>query len=183
MRQSSQHQAGFIRGRLIQTILLLTGFFLLTHYGIQSAREYCKIQKCETCTARMWSIETAKKKYKAIYTTTSPDSWTDLLPFLPNKSIPECPWGGKYENVLNLKQRVTCSLNGNPKYEPKTPGISLTQNGYMDVAKPPQTVTIADFLLRKVPTRNTPKESTDELLKRLFSRDQAPPALPKPPVP
>jgi hypothetical protein len=180
MRRSSRSHAGFLRARLFQNIFLITSIFVLTHFGIKFAKEYYKIQKCETCTARMRSIETAKKQFKAIYSSTIPDGWNDLLPFLPNKSIPECPWGGKYEHALDLKKQVTCSLNGNPEYEPSTPGIPLTQNGYMDLATPPKALSLRD-LLRLPPASPTPKkENAEDLRKHLFSPV---PKVPNNPIP
>jgi hypothetical protein len=141
---------GFIRGRLFLTVMATAAAFAALYYGSKWGREFYKIKMGETCTERMWLIEEAKQKYrKAHGGSSSPRRYSELLPYLPFTGFPMCPWGGEFKHALDLNRPVECSLNGNPKYEPDTPGKNPLRNGYMDLAEGRKATSLVDFLLQK----------------------------------
>lgn len=127
-------ESGFIRGRLFVTLLSLILALAVLHYGSLWGKEFYKVKMGETCSERMQLIEAAKAKYRKRYGGGVIQHYGDLLPFLPYTGFPMCPWGGEYSNTLNVGTPVTCSLNGQPDYEPMTPGLNPMANGYQDLA-------------------------------------------------
>jgi len=121
----------------------------------------------------MFLIEEAKKKFAAEFPGRHPDTHSELLAYLPFTGFPMCPWGGEYNNKLTLDAVVTCSLNGNEEYEPETPGVDPLRNGYMDLAKEGEGVTIFDFFHRKFTWKDTKKDplsKKDTKRKALFGQ-------------
>ena len=165
MTTPEKEQAGFIQGRLFLSILGVVALTAGIYFGTIWGKEFYKIKMCETCTERMWLIEAAKKKYSA-NGHGKVSRYSELLPYLPFTGFPMCPFGGRYENELDLDKPVACTLNGNPDYEPKTPGIPLARNGYMDLAGKPKAVSFFDFFVTKAQ-----KKQVDEKKKKssLFS--------------
>ena len=161
MKRSKPNEAGFIRGRLIMTILWVAVGTTLLYYGTKYGREYYKVKMSETCSERMWIIEKAKEKFKKRFGAQSNiESYAELLPFLPYAGLPMCPWGGEYQNVLDLNKQVTCPLNGKAEYEPVTPGENPLANGYQDLAKPQQAMGLAEFFSRKKAPEETAKKES-----------------------
>jgi len=171
MPTKSRPNSGFIQGRLFTSIIGLTALVALLYFGATWGREYYKIQMCQTCTDRMFLIEDAKEKFRVSHPGGKPDMYSDLLAYLPFTGFPMCPWGGKYENELALDKKVTCSLNGDPVYEPSTPGVDLRRNGYMDLAKKRKSVSLFDYLYDKASWKNSdrdPLAKDEKQRKKLF---------------
>lgn len=141
------------------------------YYGGIWGREYYKIKMAETCTQRMWLIEEAKQKFTKDFPHSKPDTYSELLAYIPFTGFPMCPYGGEYDNCLSLDKKTSCTLNGNPEYEPNTPGVDLKRNGYMDVEKKRDSVTLFEFFHNRVSWKDTEKDplsSKEKRKKELF---------------
>jgi hypothetical protein len=159
--------------RIITRLFWFLSLGSLIIFGTLWGREYYIVKMCEQCTERMFLIEEAKKKFAAEFPGRHPDTHSELLAYLPFTGFPMCPWGGEYNNKLTLDAVVTCSLNGNEEYEPETPGVDPLRNGYMDLAKEGEGVTIFDFFHRKFTWKDTKKDplsKKDTKRKALFGQ-------------
>lgn len=158
--------------RLIVRLLWFSLAFASLYYGSKYGREYYKIKMADTCTQRMWLIEEAKEKFKRDHAGGNPTAFSDLITYIPFTGFPTCPYGGDFDNCLNLDEKTSCKLNGNPAYEPSTPGIDPKKNGYMDLAKKRDAVTIFEFFNNQASWKNTfkdpLKDSRDKKKKELF---------------
>lgn len=161
------HAPGFIRvGR---GFIFLIGFVIiiaLSYFGTTWGREYYILKMGKTCSERMWLIETAKEKYrkKTGQKRGKVDTYAELLPFLPFTGFPMCPWGGEYQDKLDLDKKVSCPCNGKPEYEPKNSpeGTNLMFNGYNDLGTIPESIPLNDFLLEKAHLKKKEKGKEGE---------------------
>lgn len=141
------------------------------YYGGIWGREYYKIKMAQTCTQRMWLIEEAKQKFMRDFPGRSVDTYSELLAYIPFTGFPMCPYGGEYQNSLDISKKTTCTLNGNPEYEPNTPGVDPKKNGFMDVEKKRDGVTFYEFFHDRISWKDTEKDPLtpkDKKKKELF---------------
>jgi hypothetical protein len=144
--------------RFIVTIFWIGLSVAVLYYGSIWGREYYKIKMAETCTQRMWLIEEAKQKFAKDFPHRNPDTHSELLAYIPFTGFPMCPYGGEFGNCLTLENKTTCSLNGDPEYEPNTPGVDLKRNGFMDLEKKRDSVTFYEFFHDRVSWKDTEKD-------------------------
>jgi flagellar hook-associated protein FlgK len=122
----------------------------------------------------MWLIEEAKQKFSKDFPGKKPDTYSELLAYIPFTGFPMCPYGGEYQNCLSLDQKTACTLNGDPQYEPETPGTDLKKNGFMDLAKKRDSVTFYEFFhdrISWVGTEKDPMKSENKQKKQLFGTE------------
>lgn len=131
--------ASFLRSRLFRR-LLFVGISLSIGYVIQlTVKEYGLRKMGLFCSKNLHNLEAAKKRARRLPNQTTFTGTSELIPYLDHHTVPMCPLGGTYDNVLSLEKKCACTLNGHPSYEPRSTGTDLHSNGYMDYATPKPT--------------------------------------------
>jgi hypothetical protein len=153
--------------------ILLAGvvFYISVTWG----NEYHLVSAGQECANRMADIEKAKAEFMRKNPGATPSSYADILPYLPYTGVPLCPLGGRYEHELDAHHLCTCSLNGNPSYEPPTTMDPL-KNGYHDLAVKREKINILEFLSYKIQgvlqgKTIDPNLEKEKIRKNIFNKD------------
>lgn len=120
---------------MVQCLITIFLIAILLSIAVLNVFDYFKRTNGLSCANNLKNIQAAKDSWIREYpeTTTIPN--TEALVSFLKMPLPTCPQGGSYLHLLDCTQRASCSVNGNPGYEPND-AIPLDENGYHDMAMP-----------------------------------------------